>query len=155
VAAILDTATNLDFINTLQANSRVEIQEQLFDVSFEFPTGRTLILSPDRFSEESFRGFMGIMSVAGFAGMEMSHTIAHQVRASLANEALNPLAAMNGWAHEIVTVQFQIQGPRGARWSHPVAFFPDLPRGPLGGSDDENGLGRILSRVWENRHIHR
>ncbi len=104
---ILDTVTDPEFINTMQATSRVEIQEQLFDVSFKFPIGRTLLLSPDRSSEEAFKGFMGILSVAGFSDMEMTHTISHQMRVSLANTTLNPLAGANGWAHEIAAVQFQ------------------------------------------------
>ena len=113
MVAILDTVTDPEFINSLQTNCRVEIQGTPFEISFEFSPERTLIIAPDRLSEDHFRGFMGTILAAGFTGAETGLILTNQMRASLNNKDLNPQAARHGWAQEIVTVQFQIQGRRG------------------------------------------
>jgi hypothetical protein len=93
VAAILDTVTDPEFINSLQTSCRVEIQGTLFEISFEFSPERTLIIAPDRLSEDHFRGFMGTILAAGFTGAETGLILTNQMRASLNNKDLNPQAA--------------------------------------------------------------
>jgi hypothetical protein len=75
VVAILDTVTDPEFINSLQTNCRVEIQGTPFEISFEFSPDRTLIIAPDRLSEDHFRGFMGTILTAGFTGAEIENLV--------------------------------------------------------------------------------